>query len=738
MNFDTRWLSDFTQISPRSRRLARFALGLFFSDRRLRERLEDSDFLRALWELTNHLFTEQTRHALYQTAKKHETEQDDIEKKMVAALGAPRSDVTTAAIERRLFSNDGPLFELYFQLPRQILSTLDALDDEQTLSPTAALLGRSLGLDATATRILEYLDLRANDSKLNTFVNEARGHQHFVHHDIRRCVAAMLHLDERALRQALQKSAPLYQFGLIEQRFYPNRDIEDLIQPSDLLSDLFDMELADEAALLAYLVEPAPAANWTLKEFPHLHDSALAVQEALTAAANTGTSGVNALFYGPPGTGKTEMARALATAAGLTAYQVATTDDDDDGMGRSERLSAYLVAQRLLANRRDAVMIFDEVEDVIAQQDSLFALLSGHGPTGRQKGWMNQILEENPVPAIWISNQTRGMDPAFQRRFLLPLAFVTPPRSVRRQMAERHLGDLELSPPLLDELADDEALAPAQLGAARRLLDLRAHAPKEITVRQGIAAIRQLLYGAPAPRRREQATEFDVAYLNLAGGIHPNTLVQALEREGSGRLCFYGPPGTGKTAFAEVLAEALDRELITRQASDLISPYIGETEQNLAKLFVNIDPQRSVLLLDEVDSFLSDRRQAQRPWERTQVNELLQQMERFPGIFIAATNLMSGLDAAALRRFDFKLHFRALKPEQRLALFAREALGDAAATVPDNLARHLQRLESLTPGDFANVCRQQRLFGERLEPETFLKRLIAECRLKETGARESV
>ena len=75
-------------------------------------------------------------------------------------------------------------------------------------------------------------------------------------------------------------------------------------------------------------------------------------------------------------------------------------------------------------------------------------------------------------------------------------------------------------------------------------------------------------------------------------------------------MCFYGPPGTGKTAFAEVLAEALDRELVARQASDLISPYVGETEQNLARLFRDCDPIRSVLLLDEVDSFLSDRRQA--------------------------------------------------------------------------------------------------------------------------------
>jgi MoxR-like ATPase len=344
------------------------------------------------------------------------------------------------------------------------------------------------------------------------------------------------------------------------------------------------------------------------------------------------------------------------------------------------------------------------------------------------------VLEENPVPAVWIANDISAMDPAFLRRFLLPVAFTTPPRAVRRQMAERHLGDLGLSPGLLDALADDDALAPAQLGAARRLLDLQPGAAPETAVREGVAALRTLLHGAPAPRRRRAATAFDAGYLNLAGGPSPRALAEALRRTGQGSLCFYGPPGTGKSALAEVLAQALDRELIARQASDLVSAYVGETEQALARLFQDHDPERCLLLLDEVDSFLAERRAARHLWERTQVNELLQQLERYPGIFIAATNLMSGLDAAALRRFDFKLHFRPLNTAQRLRLFAREALGDEAAVVPPALAHELRALEGLTPGDYATVCRQRVLLGEDPGPEGFLAGLAREWRLRQAGA----
>lgn len=731
---DQCWRNDLTEIPARDRRLARFALGLIFSETSLRERLNYGGALDPLWELTRGLLRAEVDTALREAASREDEHEgpDPADRQLELELerqltGRSRIQTDAAHVTRRAF---------YQHLPSGILTRLDRTDANQSGSRVAELLSHSLGLDTTALRLLEFLDLRNASTPFHELLNAARsGCQGWL--AMRHNAAGMLGLDERRLRSALGPRSPLRRLGLIEVSGREHCDIEDFVMPSDLLSDLLEAEPTTEAELLALLVEPAPTAAWPLCAFPHLREATQAAQEVISSASREGVQGVNALFYGPPGTGKTELARTLAAAAGLSAFQVASVDDDGEGHDGKGRLAAYLVAQRLLAKRRDAVLIFDEVEDVITQRDSLFALLSGNRPTGEQKGWMNRILEENPVPAIWITNETRDMDPAFQRRFLLPMAFVTPPRSVRRQIAERHLGDRLLPPSLLDELAADEALAPAHLGAAARVLELRREAPRESTVRQSLAAIRQLLHGAPAPRRREAAMDFDVAYLNLAGGIHPNALVQALEREGAGRLCFYGPPGTGKTAFAELLATALDRELIARQASDLVSPYVGETEQNLARLFASIDAERSLLLLDEVDSLLADRRQAQHNWERTQVNELLQQMERFSGIFIAATNLMSGVDTAALRRFDFKLHFRALKPQQRLALFAREALGDEGIPVPVNLARHLERLETLTPGDFANVRRQQRLLGETLEPDSFLKQLIAESRLKEAGARST-
>ncbi len=708
------WCKDFATVPAPARRVARYALQLIQGPAGGQSWLHDRGFLGALWSVTRPVLDPEAVAAF-----------------LAAGAGADQLDWPEDGDDQEVSPEADAVLRVrlryfYATTTRAALRRLAMADGTATLSPTVTLLGQALGLDATELRVLDYLDRYDASEPLRVLLRQG-GRDSGRANPGR--LAAALGLAETVVRKALGRSAPLRSLGLVEYNNGPG-DLEDYLSPSELLREVLAAAPSDADALLATLIEPAQAAAWTLADFPHLSAQAEHLREALGQAAASGAVGVNALFYGPPGTGKTELARALAAACGLKSYQVRSADDDGDGLARRGRLSAYLLAQRLLARRRDAVLIFDEVEDVFETDHGPLARLFGHSGRGQQKGWMNRTLEENAVPAIWITNGIEGMDPAFLRRFLLPVAFATPPRSVRRQMAERHLGDCDLPPALLDDLAADPVLTPALLGAARRLLDLRPDTPAEGTVRQGVAAVRTLLHGQPATRRRPSVTEFDVAYLNLAGGMAPSAIARALAREGRGSLCFYGPPGTGKTAFAEVLAEALDRELVARQASDLISPYVGETEQNLARLFRECDPSQSVLLLDEVDSFLSDRRQARHSWERTQVNELLQQMESYPGIFIAATNLMEGIDAAALRRFDFKLYFRALTPSQRLALFAREALGGEGEAVPPDLARHLHGLDGLTPGDFATVCRQRILLGEVVTPEQFLRRLAVECRLK--------
>ena len=174
-------------------------------------------------------------------------------------------------------------------------------------------------------------------------------------------------------------------------------------------------------------------------------------------------------------------------------------------------------------------------------------------------------------------------------------------------------------------------------------------------------------------------------------------------------ILLHGGPGNGKTVFAEALAGQLGLPLVTLTYADIASQWVGEKSARVRAAFEQAKRQQPcVLFVDEVDSFLQDRTRAQRSWEVTAVNEMLTQMETFSGVFIASTNLMDGLDQAALRRFDLKVKFGYLRPAQAWDLFEVhcESLGLPA---PDASAcTSVGRLATLTPGDFAAVARQHR------------------------------
>ncbi|MGH8502406.1 MAG: ATP-binding protein [Gammaproteobacteria bacterium] len=218
-------------------------------------------------------------------------------------------------------------------------------------------------------------------------------------------------------------------------------------------------------------------------------------------------------------------------------------------------------------------------------------------------------------------------------------------------------------------------------------------------------------------------------------------LADALIARPHARLCLHGPPGTGKTAFVRSLADASDAPLVQKKTSDLLSAWLGDTEANIARMFHEAQRQQAILLLDEADSFLQDRRGARHSWEITQVNELLVQMENFDGLFFCCTNLMENLDEASLRRFDIKVRFDFLKPDQVWLLF-RAHLEHARRPIPCGkhavfIRQQLSTL-SLTPGDYAVIARRMHVLGRAITPELLLDELRIESSYKPGFKKHSV
>ena len=434
---------------------------------------------------------------------------------------------------------------------------------------------------------------------------------------------------------------------------------------------------------------------------------------------------MNVLVYGPPGTGKTEFCHVLARQIGASLFSVGETDDQGGEPSRLERLQELALAQSLLSEDRDALLLFDEMEDLLlAGLDGLastFADLLGRRKRGggMSRVFMNRLLEAAPTPTLWTANDVRGINPALLRRMLFALEMRQPPRRVRARIWSRQLAARGI------QASADDAQALAYEFDATPAVAAGATAAAQLSdggfdvVRRSVRSLSRVL-GCDQPEARA-TVHFDPAFAAADVDLRRLTdrLVEAADRRFS--LCLQGPPGTGKSAYARHLAERLGMETLHKRASDLLSMFVGGTEANIAAAFREARDDGAFLVFDEADSLLADRRSAQRNWEVSQVNEMLTWMESHPLPF-ACTTYAERLDTATLRRFVFKATFRYMTP----TMVARAFLAWFDVEAPPAATN----LATLTPGDFDLVRRKAALLNRLGNADVLAAMLKAECDAK--------
>jgi SpoVK/Ycf46/Vps4 family AAA+-type ATPase len=621
---------------------------------------------------------------------------------------------------------------------RAKLATLEgqnpALPAGSALARNIAWLGELLNLSAVEQDILHFTVLQAQHPVLERTLDQLGG---LTFGSIHQLFAQILGHSQKAVRQALRSSGTLARTGLLTCDLRNRYMFTSKVEMLGGLAERLCMRKANSTELFRQYFVPAPASTLGASDYPHLAKDLAILECYLRDTLAARRKGVNVLIHGVPGTGKTQFVRVLAQQLGCRLFEVATEDEDGDPLQGKYRFRSYRLAQHLLAGTAGNLVLFDEVEDVFSRHGE------DEGPERNRgtliKGWINKTLEENPVPAVWVTNAVEAIDGAFIRRFDYVLEIGVPPRSVRAKVLDGYLGQLPVKPDWKAAMAGHERLVPAVVERAAKVVRSVCKADPGLDASQALArVIGNTLEAMGAPRAARGALPMLVDYRPdlLCTDCDLAVVKEGLLAQGQGRLCFFGPPGTGKTAFGRHLAEALDRPLLVKRASDLQSKWVGETEQNLARMFEEAMNERAVLLLDEADSFLQDRKGAQRSWEISQVNELLTQMESFEGIFIASTNLMDSLDGAALRRFDLKIHFDYLKADQSWSMFQDTARRLGLEPGPGARAG-LAHLTLLTPGDFANVVRQARL-RRIASAADLVARLAAECAAKPEGRRNRI
>ncbi len=468
----------------------------------------------------------------------------------------------------------------------------------------------------------------------------------------------------------------------------------------------------------------------SLEDFAYLNPNLEHLVGYLGKAQSEHRPGVNVLLYGPPGSGKTELSHVIGKALNLAYYEVPVTDEEGFAIENRRRYLATSLAQ--LRERQDCLLIFDEAQDFFHEEPSIFGELFQRGsPDKRLKGYTNKLLETVETPIIWITNSIESMDRAYLRRFDFVMEVSQPPEETRVQIIENLAGKY-LSADALKALARRDDIMPGLFGrTANVVATLGCRKQKaEKAFLSHLNATLQAIGFKPVTVRADKADTLYRPELSTAD-MDLKALARGIRRSGSARLCLYGVPGTGKTAWSRFLAEKLGKPIMVRKASDLLSCYVGQSEQNMAAAFEAARRDDAVLVIDEADSFLQKRSNAHHNWEASMVNEMLTQIENFEGVFVATTNCLEMMDEAVLRRFDFKIKFGYLDSDRAQKLFKLYAKALCPKKrVSAGLLEAVSRLRQLTPGDFATVTRQAR-FAPVATPEALLERLQKECAVKE-------
>lgn len=525
---------------------------------------------------------------------------------------------------------------------------------------------------------------------------------------------------QKEIRMLLKNDQKLKAYGLIDSDGDMDEDAMDAIYEKDMRLYFTDI-VKSEKSLKAYETN-----SFSVSE----EQTDVAVQ--LLKSKNA----CNILLYGAPGAGKTEYAKALIKQAGLkmTTYKnelEVSVEDDADAKALS-RLNCYLSLKK-----EDSVLVVDEAENVLQTREFSFF---GMSLSSSQKGTVNKMLETSENKCIFIVNYTTEMDESTLRRFTYSIKFQAMPKETLRSIAAEKLKPVNMPAVLKNDILDmcgKYKITGASVdNVVKAISSLDYQKGKEDKVRKDIKSVLEanssLLYGKTKMRDAVKKS-YDLSVLNTS--VSAAEIIEMLktaelykkenqnEENSEGvRMLFYGLSGTGKTELARYISTVLGKPLLLKRCSDLLGPYVGQTERLIAEAFEEAETTDSILLFDEADSFFADRAGAKQSWERTQVNEFLTQMEEFSGICICTTNLRKIMDPAMQRRFHIITEFKALN-EDGITTLLKSFFGKYKFN--DGQIQELAKFNTVTPGDFGSLKNKMRFIPqEKLNSEYVVNELL--------------
>jgi SpoVK/Ycf46/Vps4 family AAA+-type ATPase len=452
---------------------------------------------------------------------------------------------------------------------------------------------------------------------------------------------------------------------------------------------------------------------------------------------------VTLLVVGAPGTGKTMLAAALAKRLGKRLLVV-----DGPRLGEAGRaLEAELDELFMEARLQDAVVLFDECE-----------VLFGRSSTGRL-AMLTRALDRFDGLVLLTTGAADRLDPGMDRRVLLRIQLEVPTPPLRDKIwRQLLLPTVPLAPDVeVEKLAKRYELSGGYIKSAVLFAVSKAVARGEgtqLTMADLDAAAQAQLRGDLSqfadknrgpkltlevlilpPDEKSQIEEIISAGRNRATVLYTWGFNEKLPTGKGIVVLFSGDPGTGKTLAAEVIGAELGLPLFRVNPAKVVSKYVGETEKNLNEILSQAKSTHSILFFDEADALFSTRvakvETANDRFVNMETNFLLQQLERYEGIVILATNLETSIDQAFKRRIAYHVVIPFPKPPDRERIWRTLLPARAPVGVIDFV--RLGKTFELSGGHIKNaILRAAYTAAQRQVPIDYA--LLAEAAEKECAA----
>lgn len=630
-----------------------------------------------------------------------------------------------------------------------LLEHFHALKPKAFVRRNLKLLQECFGLSEIETNILYIIGLF---DKMNRYYDDKLDYLEFC-----LLLASVLQTSPTKIQKLLMADMPLRKFDFIDDR-HKSGEFELESFTERLMQEPFSKQ-----EMMKRIARIYPKSTLEIADFSYMKSD---LDMLLNYCKNAKNPSV--FLYGKPGVGKNEIAALIAKELNRELWEIHNIDTQ--GIMREDRLEQFIRAQAMLKADK-SVILLDECEEFFP------SLSPKYNEDKPSKNTLNKMLESVKIPSIFLSNSA-NIDPAFLRRFDIVLEIHAPPKEKKQAMIEKALKSqrIRLDSRIISQICESSLSQGVLLQACKVAKTLAKHklyslkncekTPKSTAANSHIitqSLIQVLNEHLKLQGQKLIATSKPKSLPYNMSLIHASVDMKALceriksvcgakdanvDSSSSGqdstqgvRILAYGMAGSGKSEFAKALAKELDKPIILKKASDLLSMWVGGSEKNIAKAFREAEQRGAILVLDEVDSFLQDRSGASVSWKISQVNEMLTQMESFAGIFIATTNFMDNLDRASIRRFDMKIEFKPLdfaRLQKAFGLYAKHlGIGDYATFLESTFGkRELEKLENICFGDFALIARGA-AFAPLDSAEQLLEKLQEEARIKGLSASSS-